>query len=50
LPTPTRGDTRLRCITKPDAAQAVLLDRLGIVRPERLRLTELDLPVETVSV
>jgi hypothetical protein len=30
LPTATHGDIRLRCITQPDAAQAALLDRLGI--------------------
>lgn len=44
LPTPTHGDIRLRCITQPDAAQAVLLERLGVVLPKRMRLTELDLP------
>jgi transposase len=49
LPTPTHGDIRLRCITQPDAAQAMLLDRLGIVLPKRMRLTELDLPAEAVS-
>jgi hypothetical protein len=37
------------CAAKPDAAQVVLLDRLAIVRPKRLRLTELDLPIEAVS-
>jgi len=49
LPTPAHGDIRLRCITQPDAAQAMLLDRLGIVLPKRMRLTELDLPAEAVS-
>ena len=28
---------RLRCVTEPDAAQAVLLDRLGLTLPRRLR-------------
>ncbi len=29
---------RLRCVVRPDKAQAVLLDRLGLRLPERLRL------------
>jgi len=41
LPTATH-EIRLRCITQPDAAQAALLDRLGIVLPKRMRLTELE--------
>jgi transposase len=40
LPTPTHGHLRLRCVTQPDAAQAALLDRLGIVLPKRMRLAE----------
>ena len=44
LPTATHGEIRLRCITQPDCAQALLLERLGIVLPKRMRLTELDLP------
>jgi len=43
LPTPTYGDIRLRCVTQPDSAQAALLDRLGIVLPKRMRLSEPDL-------
>jgi transposase len=39
LPTATHGQMRLRCVTQPDAAQAALLDRLGIVLPKRMRLT-----------
>ena len=31
LPTTTHGDIRLRCIAQPDAAQALLLERLGLV-------------------
>ncbi len=45
LPTTTHGQIRLRCVTQPDAAQAALLDRLGIVLPKRLRLTDHELPM-----
>jgi transposase len=44
LPTATHGEIRLRCVTKPDAAQAALLDRLGIMLPKRMRLDESELP------
>jgi len=44
LPTATHGQIRLRCVTQPDAAQAALLDHLGIVLPKRLRITERELP------
>ncbi|HKQ86592.1 MAG TPA: IS1634 family transposase [Candidatus Acidoferrales bacterium] len=44
LPTATHGHIRLRCVTQPDAAQAALLDRLGIVLPKRIRLAEHELP------
>jgi hypothetical protein len=40
LPTTTLGQTRLRCVTQPDAAHAALLDRLGLVLPKRMRLAE----------
>jgi hypothetical protein len=43
LPTATHGQIRLRCVTQPDAAQAALLDRLGIVLPKRMRLAENEL-------
>jgi len=43
LPTATHGEIRLRCIAQPDAAQAALLDRLGIVLPKRMRLAEHEL-------
>ncbi len=43
LPTTTHGDIRLRCIAQPDDAQALLLDRLGIVLPKRMRADDLDL-------
>jgi transposase len=44
LPTATHGQIRLRCVTQPEAAQAALLDRLGIVIPRRMRLAEHELP------
>ena len=42
LPTQTRqahdnGTVRLRCVTEPDEAQKVLLHRLGLTLPRRLR-------------
>jgi transposase len=49
LPTTTHGELRLRCVTQPVAAQAALLERLGIVLPKRLRLTDLDLPATALS-
>ena len=44
LPTTTHGKLRLRCVTQPDAAQAALFDRLGIVLPKRMRLSGNELP------
>jgi transposase len=44
LPTATHGEIRLRCVTQPDAAQAALLDRLGIILPKRMR-ADADLPL-----
>jgi transposase len=40
LPTATapQRELRLRCIVRPDRAQGVLLDRLGLRLPERLRM------------
>jgi len=49
LPTTAHGDIRLRCVTEPDAAQAALLDRLGIVLPKRMRLAEHEPPAAAVS-
>jgi transposase len=50
LPTHTHGELRLRCVTQPDAAQAALLDRLGIVLPKRIRLPEINLtPVDRAA-
>lgn len=33
-------ELRLRCVVRPDKAQAVLLQRLGLRLPERIRITE----------
>jgi transposase len=41
LPTTSHGEIRLRCIAQPDDAQALLLDRLGIVLPKRMRADDL---------
>jgi len=38
LPTGDGRELRLRCVVRPDAAQAALLDRLGLELPERLRI------------
>lgn len=43
LPTASHGEIRLRCVTQPDAAQAALLDRLGVVLPKRMRLHDSEL-------
>jgi len=40
LPTATHGQIHLRCVTQPDPAQAALLERLGIVLPKRMRISE----------
>ena len=49
LPTTTHGHMRLRCVTQPDAAQAALLDRLGIILPKRMRIAEQNLPALQIS-
>ena len=49
LPTTTHGQIRLRCVSQADAAQATLLDRLGIVLPKRMRLAEHELPTRVLS-
>jgi len=38
LPTEDGRQLRLRCVVRPDAAQAALLHRLGLDLPERLRI------------
>jgi len=37
LPLENRREMRLRCVVRPDKAQAALLDRLGLELPRRLR-------------
>jgi len=37
LPTADGRELRLRCVVRPDRAQAMLLDRLGLRLPQRLR-------------
>jgi hypothetical protein len=49
LPTAAHGQIRLRCVAQPDAAQAALLDRLGIVLPKRMRLSENNSPLPAIS-
>jgi hypothetical protein len=39
LPTEDGRELRLRCVVRPDAAQATLLDRLGLDLPQRLRVS-----------
>jgi len=34
-------ELRLRCVVQPNAAQRMLIDRLGLRLPERLRLPQL---------
>jgi hypothetical protein len=38
LPTTDGRELRLRCVVRPDRAQATLLDRLGLDLPQRLRI------------
>ncbi len=45
LPTESHGKIRLRCVAQPDKAQSVLLQRLGLVLPKRIRIPEIN--VET---
>jgi hypothetical protein len=49
LPTATHGVIRLRCVTQPDAAQAALLDRLGLVLPKRMRRDQQEMPILSPS-
>ena len=49
LPTATHGEIRLRCVAHPDAPQAALLDRLGIILPKRMRSRDSTLPVPLVA-
>jgi len=45
LPTTTHGEITLRCVTQPDDLQSMLLDRLGITLPKRLRIDQTSLPI-----
>jgi len=36
-------ELRLRCVVRPDKAQAILLQRLGLRLPERIRIAQDDL-------
>ena len=38
IPTAPNRELRLRCIVRPDRAQSILLDRLGLRLPERLKM------------
>ena len=49
LPTAAHGEIRLRCVAQPDAAQAALLDRLGVVFPKRMRLRKNEPPILALS-
>ena len=49
LPTTTHGEIRLRCVAQPDAAQAALLDRLGVNLPKRMRLPDNEPPTLALS-
>jgi transposase len=49
LPTTTHGQLRLRCVTQPDPAQSMLLNRLGLVLPKRMRLPEAAAPMLAAS-
>jgi len=39
LPTTDEREVRLRCVVRPAWAQAMLLDRLGVELPQRLRVS-----------
>jgi transposase len=49
LPTTTHREIRLRCIAQPDDAQALLLQRLGLVLPKRMRADDAELPVALIA-
>ena len=39
-------ELRIRCVVRPDQAQALLLERLGLELPERLRIPPKLVPAE----
>lgn len=41
LPLTNGKEMRLRCVTRPDKAQSVLLDRLGLELPKRLKMPKM---------
>jgi hypothetical protein len=41
LPTTLGVDIKLRCITQPDPAQEILLERLGLTLPKRMRISDI---------
>jgi len=45
LPTTDGRELRLRCVVRPDPAQTVLLDRLGLELPQRLRIQPAVVPL-----
>src|SRR5258708_2193452 len=45
LPTAAHRQIPLRCVTQPPPPQPILLDRLGITLPKRMRLAKQHLPV-----
>ena len=49
LPTAAHGEVRLRCVAQSDAAQAALLDRLGLVLPKRMRFPETEPSILALS-
>src|SRR2546425_1127549 len=44
---PTKRELRIRCVVRPDKAQALLLERLGLDLPERLRIPATIDPAKT---
>jgi hypothetical protein len=48
LPATDGRELRLRCVVRPDPAQAALLDRLGLELPQRLRIRPELAPVATM--
>ena len=43
LPQGPARELRLRCVVRPDKARAILLQRMGLRLPERIRIAEDDL-------
>lgn len=45
----TASHGALRCVAQPDAAQAVMLDRLGLVLPKLMQLDQQEMPALALS-